>query len=497
MIAVEQAAEIFVITDPEANIQYVNPAFEEATGYSHKETIGQNPRILKSGVQDDAFYRELWDTLTAGKTWKGRFVNKRKDDSFYTEEAIISPVHDSKGEIIHYTAVKRDITEDLRKSEMLAQSQKMQSIGRLAGGVAHDFNNMLNVIMGHTELAREYLSADNPMRANLDEVLKAAQRSANLTRQLLGFARKQTIIPKHLNLNDTIKSMITMLEHLIGENIRLVWKPGELKQILIDPVQIDQLLANLVVNARDAIKNENGIITIETGSVRLNEEYCKAYGDCFAGDYLMLAVSDNGCGMDEETKENIFDPFFTTKDVGEGTGLGLATVYGIVKQNKGFINTYSELNLGTTFKIYFPLLVEEQDYIELIDTQNIQPIIGRETILIVEDEEAILNMTADILSNQGYTVLTALTPGKAFKLAAENSEKIALLLTDVIMPEMNGHKLADKLKLICPNMKIIFMSGYTADIIEQQGVLEENVKFLQKPFLNNVLSEAIRKVLDE
>ena len=497
MIAVEQAAEVFVLTDPEANIQYVNPAFEETTGYSRDEVIGKNLRILKSGTQDDAFYRKLWDTLGEGKIWKGRFVNKRKDDSFYTEEAIISPVLDLEGKIIHYTAVKRDITEDLQKSEILAQSQKMQSIGRLAGGVAHDFNNMLNVIMGHTELALDCLSKDNPMRANLDEVLKAAQRSANLTRQLLAFARKQTIIPKSLNLNDTIESMIKMLERLIGEHIKLVWNPGKkLKQVLVDPVQIDQLLANLIVNARDAINNEAGIITIETRDVKFDEEYCRRYTDCSAGNYVMLAVSDNGCGMTKETKEKIFDPFFTTKDVGEGTGLGLATVYGIVKQNKGFINTYSELGRGTTFKIYLPVYENDQDSIEPKSAQDIQSNLGRETILIVEDEEAILDMTTTILSHLGYTVFKALTPSKAIKLAAEHAEELDLLLTDVIMPEMNGHLLADKVKLICPNMKIIFMSGYTANLIEQQGVLEENVNFLQKPFTNSVLSETIRTVLD-
>ena len=354
MAAIEQAGEVIVMTDAQGIIQFVNPAFERMTGYSREEAVGQNPRILKSGKQDELFYRNLWETISGGRTWAGRMVNKRKDGTLYTEEATISPVRDASGRIVNYVAVKRDITEHLRLAAQFQQAQKMESVGRLAGGVAHDFNNMLGVILGHAELALEQVDPAQPLHADLEEIRKAAERSADLTRQLLAFARKQTVAPKVLDLNETVEGMLKMLRRLIGEDIDLAWLPGaDLWPVKMDPSQIDQILANLCVNARDAIAGV-GKVTIETGNGAFDEDYCADHAGFVPGEYVLLAVSDDGCGMDKETLAHIFEPFFTTKEMGKGTGLGLATVYGIVKQNNGFINVYSEPGQGTTFKIYLP-----------------------------------------------------------------------------------------------------------------------------------------------
>ncbi len=340
MAAIEQVGEIIVMTDSQGIIQYVNPAFERATGYTREESIGHNPRILKSGKHDESFYRNLWNTVSDGRTWCGRIVNKRKDGNLYTEEATISPVRDVSGRIVNYVAVKRDITEHLLLTAQLQRAQKMESVGLLAGGVAHDFNNMLSIIIGRAELALRKLQLSDPICKDFREIRDAGRRSAELTRQLLTFASKQTITPVVLDLNDTVESLLKMMRRMIGEDIDFLWKPAiNLWSVKMDPSQIDQLLANLVVNARDAITGV-GKVTIETKRVVFDDVYCATHAGFIPGQYILLAVSDNGCGMDKETLANIFEPFFTTKSMGRGTGLGLATVYGIVKQNNGFINVY-------------------------------------------------------------------------------------------------------------------------------------------------------------
>jgi two-component system, cell cycle sensor histidine kinase and response regulator CckA len=373
----------------------------------------------------------------------------------------------------------------------------MESVGRLAGGVAHDFNNMLNVILGHTELALDDLPGNSPLRDDLDEIRKAAERSANLTRQLLAFARKQTVEPRILDLNETITSMLKMLQRLIGEDIDLLWKPGaRLALVRIDPGQVDQVLANLVVNARDAIGHQNGKVTIETANARFDEEYCADHAGFTPGEYVMLAVSDDGCGMDEETRANIFEPFFTTKATGQGTGLGLATIYGITKQNDGFVNVYSEPGKGSTFRIYIPALGAESRQEDGASTLNTAPVGGNENILIVEDEAAILNMARAMLTPLGYNILTASTPSEALRVARDCECKIDLVITDVVMPEMNGRDLAEQMQALYPGLKNLFMSGYTANVIAHQGVLDKGVNFIQKPFSQKDLAEKVRKVLD-
>jgi CheY-like chemotaxis protein len=335
----------------------------------------------------------------------------------------------------------------------------------------------------------------HPLHANLEEIRKAAERSADLTRQLLAFARKQTVAPKVLDLNETVAGMLNMLQRLIGEDIHLNWQPGaDLWPVKVDPSQIDQIVANLCVNARDAISGV-GKITIETGNSALDEDYCAHHTGSVPGKYVLLTMSDDGCGMDKETLSHLFEPFFTTKGMGKGTGLGLATVYGIVKQNSGYINIDSEPGQGTTFTIYLPRNTDksEQAWTEGAAEPNLR---GHETILLVEDEPTILELTMEMLTTQGYTVLAASTPGEAIRLAREHAGKIHLLLTDVVMPEMNGRDLANNLLSLYPHLKRLFMSGYTADVISNHGVLDEGVNFIQKPFSMQALAAKVRKVLD-
>jgi len=495
MLAIGQAGEAIVITDTEGTIEYVNPAFEKTTGYTREEAIGQNPRILKSGEQDDKFYRKMWEKLTRGETWRGRLVNKKKDGAIYTEETVISPVRDETGQTVNYVAVKRDITHELYLEAQLSQAQKMEAVGRLAGGVAHDFNNMLSVILGNTDMILEQMDPTQPYHADLEEIKKAGQRSADLTRQLLAFARKQTVVPKVIDLNKTVAGMTRMLERLIGEDIDLAWVPGEaLWPLKIDPGQIDQILANLCVNARDAI-TDVGKVTIETGNTTFDEAYCDDHVGFVPGEYVMLAVSDDGCGMNSETLDNVFEPFFTTKEPGKGTGLGLATVYGVVKQNQGFINIYSEPGQGTTFRIYLPRHLAKEAALpdKGPDTPTKR---GHETILLVEDQPSILKMSTRMLEGEGYTVVAAGTPGEAMRLANEHAGDIHLLMTDVVMPEMNGRDLAKNILSLYPHLKCLFMSGYMSNVIAHHGVLDEGVHFIPKPFSRDDLTVKVREVLD-
>jgi PAS domain S-box-containing protein len=395
----------------------------------------------------------------------------------------------------------RDITErklaeeeKIRLQDQLIQAQKTESIGRLAGGVAHDFNNMLQVIMGNTILALDDTPQGSPVHEAMEEILKSAQRSADLTRQLLAFARKQTISPKILDLNDTVASMLKMLQRLIGENIHSVWIPGaNLGLVKVDPAQIDQILVNLCVNARDAIA-ETGRIAIETANAVVDPTQARSHPDIAPGEYVTLAVSYTGRGMDSATQEHLFEPFFTTKDIGKGTGLGLATVFGIVKQNHGFIEVRSEPGKGSAFKIFFP---RESATASAEESRAANASLrGNETILLVEDEEQILALWRRTLAQCGYCVLAASNPGTALKIAEQDGRRIDLLVTDVIMPRMNGKELFEKVQALQPGIRCIFMSGYTADVIAHHGVLEDGIHFLQKPFTVHALTKMIRETIE-
>ena len=409
---------------------------------------------------------------------------------------------DSHGHTVKTYGVNQDITESKRAEEeheklraQLTQAQKMESVGCLAGGVAHDFNNLLMGIMNYVELCRDHIEPDHPIREWLDEITSDAQRSATLVRQLLAFARKQTIAPVVLDLNDAVSCMLKMLRRLIGEDIDLLWQPGEnVLTVKMDPAQLDQILANLCVNARDAIDGV-GKITIETDMITIDDDYCAHHAEAVAGDFVLLLVSDNGCGMDRETLAHIFEPFFTTKGVGEGTGLGLATIYGIVKQNNGFLSVYSEPGRGTTFRIYLPRC-EDVSTVAVVSPAKDVRVGGAETILLVEDEKSVRVTTRMFLTDLGYTVLAAESPEEAFRLAAAHDTESHLVITDVIMPGMDGRELAAQLAQTYPRMACLFMSGYTADVIAHRGILDDNVHFLSKPFSRDDLARKVREVLD-
>lgn len=409
----------------------------------------------------------------------------------------MNPSDLSKG--VTFTAL--DITERKRSEEErerlqthLIQAHKMESVGRLAGGVAHDFNNMLGVILGRTEMMLMGLKPEDPFYSDLEEIQKEGIRSADLTRQLLAFARKQTIAPKVLNLNDTVEGMLKMLRRLIREDIDLLWKPdAHLWSVKMDTAQVDQILANLCVNAKGAIAG-TGRITIETENVVLDEVYCAAHEGLIPGEYVMLAVSDDGCGMDQETLSHLFEPFFTTKKVGEGTGMGLATVYGVIKQNNGFIIVDSEPGKGTTFKIYIPRH-EGSSVTETLQDPAKIPMGHGEIILLVEDDPSILAMGKAMLERLGYTALAAGDPNQVLDLIKEHKGQIHLLMTDVVMPKMSGKDLAQEMKTLIPEIKILFMSGYTANVITHRGILDEEVNFIQKPFSIKDLAAKVREAL--
>ena len=476
----------------------VNETYCRMSGYSQQELLSMTVSDLEATEKSEDTAVHIQKIMGMGED-RFESMHRRKDGTLFDVEVSVKYQAIEGGQLIVFvqdiSARKQAEAEKNKLEEQLHQAQKMESIGRLAGGVAHDFNNMLTVIIGYAQLGLMQLDPSHPLCTSLNEISKTAERSADLTRQLLAFARKQTVSPKVLNLNNTMLDMFKMLQRLIGEDIHLAWRPApELWQVKMDPSQIDQILANLCVNARDAIEG-TGRITIEAENRTVDAEYCSANPEGTPGEYVRLTVSDDGSGMTKEMLTHIFEPFYTTKELGKGTGLGLATVYGIVKQNNGFINIYSELGQGTTFSIYLPRHADTGSRIQT-EAGPMSIVRGQETILLVEDEPAILNITATILEKQGYTVLKAETPGKALELARNNIGEIHMLMTDVIMPEMNGRDLAKNIQTLYPHIKRLFMSGYTADVIAHHGVLDEGVHFIQKPFSLPNIAATVREVLD-
>jgi PAS domain S-box-containing protein len=492
---VEQTSDSIVITDREGTITYVNPAFESVSGYSREEVIGQNPRILKSGHQDAAFYKRMWDTLARGEVWKGRLVNRRKDGVLFQEDATIGPVRDASGQVVSYVAAKRDVTNEMHLERQLMQAQKMEAIGRLAGGVAHDFNNLLGVILGYGEMTRRGLSDDHPLAAKVDQITKAAERAAGLTRQLLAFSRMQVLEPRIVDLNALVSNLEGMLVRLIGEDIELktTLAPG-LGRVRVDPGQIEQVLMNLVVNARDAMP-DGGHLAIQTERAEFDADYVASHVEARAGPYAMLAVTDSGVGIDAATQARMFDPFFTTKELGRGTGLGLSTVYGIVKQSGGYIWCYSEVGVGTTFKIYLPLV--EADGSPARAAPSPVPLAGgRETILLIEDEPSLRGLLCETLEGAGYTVLVANGGEEALRISAEYAGAIQLVVTDVIMPGLTGRQAAETIKQARSEVQVLFISGYVGDALARHGVFEPQAKLLGKPFTADALLRKVREVLD-
>jgi PAS domain S-box-containing protein len=514
--AIEQAAESVIITDTEGTIVYVNPGFEQTTGYRRSEAIGENPRILKSGEQDATFYRDLWATLKAGRKWRGRVINKRKDGMLCTVDSSIAPVRDENGKVVNYVDVQRDVTHELELENRYLRAQKMEAVGRLASGIAHDFNNLLTAIKGYTGLLLNTLdqvaSTGSPaspavqaagqnqldlasIQEDLEEIDRATEHAAGLIRRLMAFGRKQVLQPQVLDLNDVVTNTEKMLRRLIGEDVDLVVNLApDLDRIEADPGQMEQIIMNLAINARDAMPN-GGQLVLETCNVSLDEPKRSTTPEVRPGAYVVMAVTDTGSGMDQEILSHLFEPFFTTKEVGKGTGLGLATVHRIVTQVGGGIDVRSKVGSGTTFRIYLPRAMLKTS----LDTQaqpasSVPP--GHETILVVEDEDFVRDLTARILRQNGYTVLTASRPDEALQTSAQHAGPIHLLVTDVVMPEMGGRDLAKRLTLGHPETKVLYVSGYTDDAVVQHGILDEDLAFLQKPYTVASLSDKVRSVLD-
>lgn len=460
--AIEQVEESIVITDLEANVVYVNPAFESISGYSREEVLGKNPRMLNSGRQSPEFYAAIWQLLKSGESWSGRFINRRKNGHLFTEEATISPVANRSGTIINYVAVKRDVTLENELQEQLNQSQKMDAIGRLAGGVAHDFNNMLMVIISYAELIENRLSGDDPLRGHIAQITSAAQRSATLTRQLLAFGRKQVLTPQILDLNGIVSETSSMVRRLISENIVLKCDLAvDLWPVKADADQIVQVILNLCVNSRDSMPN-GGTLVLATRNYQVDMGFVE------------LSVSDTGVGIAPELHEKLFEPFFTTKERGKGTGLGLATVYGIVKQSGGRIRVESSPGQGATFTIHLPRCLESAPSPEGLIRQS--ALSGNSRVLVVEDEDALREAIALQLGSHGYNVLTAADGVEALDVLSRNRD-ITVLITDLIMPRMGGRELARRAVEEIPKLQIVLMSGYSGE-----DFTDCHAVHLQKPF---------------
>jgi len=494
--AVENSAELIAIANPDGRISFANHALLQATGYKDTEIIGELfGKTLLSGNNPPALDEEIRARTLLDGGWRGECLGRRKDDSDFPVFLSTGQIKDNRGLVIGIFGIGQDITDRKHLEEQLLVSQKMEAVGRLAGGVAHDFNNLLGVIVGYSDLVLDAFPSEDPRHQQLEQIKKAGLRATLLTRQLLTFSRKQVCQRVVLDINALVTDFNKMLRRMVGEDIELAnaLQPG-LGQIKADPGQIEQVIMNLVVNSRDAMPN-GGKLIIETANMDLDEDYCLLHPSVQPGHYVMLAVSDSGSGMDTKTQARIFEPFFTTKEEGKGTGLGLATVYGVVKQSEGHIWVYSELGKGTTFKIYFPR-IDEPAQSAVTHRDVAASLRGSETILLAEDSTLLRVLTCALLENNGYKVIAAENGMEAVKLAERCDRPIHLLLTDVVMPGMSGRELADRLAVNRPDMRVLYMSGYTNDVIGHHGVLEPGLSFLQKPFSQEALTHKLREVLD-
>ena len=489
--AIEETGEGVMIAGRDGVIEYINPALEKIKGYHKYELIGKN---FFTGIYSGEISDNISKIINKDKNmWSGILRNKREDGTEYHEHLSVIPITNEKGEIIRFVSISKDITKEKALEEQLLQAQRMEVIGRLAGGIAHDFNNYMIAVLGYGELALDNLKDEDPARKSVEIMISAGNMAAILTKQLLAFSRKQVINPVVLNLNKTIEEMGKMLGRLIGENIELeITTDPDLWNVKIDTSQIEQVVMNIVLNAKDAM-SEGGKLKIETANVIFDEEYSKTHLDTPPGEYIMISFSDTGVGMPDEIKAHIFEPFFTTKEIGKGTGLGLSTVYGIVKQNNGHIFVYSEPGRGTTFKVYLPRVREDAEKKPEITDEKPH---GFETILIVEDQDTVRQLAAETLSGLGYTVIEAKEGVDALELCRRYHGKIHLLLTDVVMPKMGGPELAEKIKIHQPEVKVIYMSGYTENAIGHEGILNKGINFISKPFTVSRLAKLVRNVLD-
>jgi PAS domain S-box-containing protein len=492
--AIEQTAESVIVTDPGGTIVYVNPAFERVTGFPRDEALGANPRLLGSGLQPPELYRELWATLGRGETWSGEIVNRRKDGTRFRAFASISPVRDEAGAVVNFVAVERDVTREHDLEASLRQAQKMEAVGQLAGGIAHDFNNLITGIRGFAELLHDDLPDGDGRRADVDQILQASDRATELTRGLLALGRRANLAPRVIDLGELVEGIVPLLRRLVGEHIEIEVRSGPGSSwVRADPGGLEQVVVNLVVNARDAMPVGGRLaIAVAAEDIRLPRPDLPGI---VPGRYATLAVADTGIGMDEATLAHSFEPFFTTKPAGKGTGLGLATVYGIVSMSSGWIGVDSRPGAGTRFTIYLPLVDAVAGDHGTADGVPGRAGGGSETILLVEDEDAVRAVARRVLEGAGYRVLAARHGAEALELAEVHEGGISLLLSDVIMPGMVGPVLAQQLVARHPGMRVLFMSGHVGDVLRQVGL--GGHQLLPKPFTLDSLRDAVRQVLDE
>ncbi len=504
-LMVEQSPVSIILTDLKGDIVYVNPWFTTVTGYSFEEVRGKNPRILKSGETSEEEYKKLWETITNGKVWRGEFHNVKKNGELYWESAIIAPVKDTTGKIVNYIGIKEDITELKKLQEQLAQAQRMEAIGTLTAGIAHDFNNILTAINGYVELIKLNIDEKNPIYSDILGIEESSNRASTLIKQLLAFSRKQVIEPKIINVNKVIVDLCGLLPRMIGEDIELKKRlADDIKPISADPSQIEQIVMNLVVNARDAIRDkefkdeEQGCITIETRGVEIEDDYVVTHPGSRTGKFVIFSVSDNGMGMSEDVKDRIFDPFFTTKPRGRGTGMGLSTVYGIVKQNGGFVYAYSEVGKGTTIKVYWP--VSEKDISPGKESADNEILVsgGSGSVMIVEDDGLILDFTTKALKRVGYDVIGVVNGKEALDLINTGKFYPDVIISDVVMPEMGGIELYRELKnkrVGGKSIKFLFTSGYSEQQFVDEFAKNREVSFMEKPYSVTGLVTNIKKLL--
>ena len=490
--AVEQAADAVVVTDTHGTIQYVNPAFEHILGYRREDVVGRTPALLKSGRHDGDFYEKLWNAIQSGRIWKGRFTDRRKDDTLVELNAAISPIRDPEGKIVHYVAVSHDVTREIELEDQLRQAQKMEAIGRLAGGIAHDFNNLLTSMMGNADLILRRLNAGSPVREDVEQIREAAQQAAALIAQLLTFSRKQVVHPRAVHLNDTVNSMARLLKRIIGNRIELITDvdpaPGVVRA---DPVQLEQVIMNLALNARDAMPN-GGQLTLRMRSIRLDQPGSKGLSELPTGLYMLLQVVDTGTGMDAKTKARIFEPFFTTKEVGRGTGLGLATVYGIVQQCGGAIMVDSAPGEGSTFSVYLPqacAAVATAPGIASVPSEHPR------TILVADDEVPVRRLLFRLFVDSGYQVVEAGDGQEALEILRRHGPDIDLLLTDIVMPRLDGHGLIDAVRTAYPRLPVVVMSGHPETTNTKPDSLNNYQFYVRKPFRTESLLDVIQRAL--
>jgi len=494
LAAVIQSSPLAIYTlDPTSTVRTWNRAAEALYGWPAEEVIG---RPLPTVAQDMEDHLRMRDRALRGEAVRGvEVTRRRKDGASINISLSVAPLHDAAGRVTGILSIAADLTEMRQLEVQYRQAQKMEAVGRLAGGIAHDFNNLLTAIIGTTSLVLEDMGLESRARLDIQEIEKAAKRAAGLTRQLLIFSRQQVLEPRALDLNALVGNLEKMLHRLIGEDIELRTKPGApLGAVRADPGQLEQAIVNLVVNARDAMP-QGGRLTIETADVEFDRSYVAAHVPFQPGPYVLLAISDTGVGMDGATKARLFEPFFTTKEPGRGTGLGLATVYGIVKQSGGYVWAYSELGHGTTFKIYLPRVAETPERPESA-TGTPTPVRGSETVLVVEDQEEVRKLTQRVLEGRGYAVLAARNGAEALEIVARHPTRIHLMITDVVMPGMNGRELAELACARRSDLKVLYVSGYTGEAVLQHRLLEAGVAFLQKPFTPDALARKTREVLD-